>query len=322
MTNNMKKQFIKDIKAGDFVDDIFALSEKSLSRKKDGNSFLNLAVADKTGSLKGVMWDNIAKVVDAVSAGSVVRIKGNVSEYREALQLVVKSLEPVAEGFDPFDFLPATNRDVEQMFSRLVQITDTLSDNPLKKLMEAFWKDEGFVKGFKTAPAAKMMHHAYVGGLLEHTLSAAILADKLAGHYSGVNRDLLIVGTILHDIGKVKELSYDVAIDYTDQGRLLSHIIISTLMVREKMEAIAGFPAETADLLIHMIISHHGERAFGSPEPPKTIEAILLNFVDEIDARVKGVREFMDKEDPNADWTSYHRLLGRHFYMKNHKENA
>ena len=318
----MKKTFVKDIKAGDFVDDIFVLAEKNLSQKRDGNNFLNLAVSDKTGSLKGVMWDNLDHLDAAITSGAVVRIKGNVSEYRASLQLVVKSMAPAEKDIDPSDFLPATMRDVDHMFQRLVQLSDSIKFEPLKNLMAAFWSDAEFVRNFKAAPAAKMMHHAYVGGLLEHTLSATILADKMAGHYSGVDRDLLITGTILHDIGKTKELSYGVTIDYTDEGRLLSHIIISTLMVREKIKTLPDFPKETEDLLIHMIISHHGEREFGSPEPPKTIEAILLNFVDEIDARVKGVREFMDKEDSGENWTSYHRLLGRHFFMKNHEKQT
>ena len=318
----MKKIFVKDIKAGDFVEDVFVLSQKNLSQKRDGNNFLNLTVSDKTGTLKGVMWDNVDQLPETLTSGAVVKIKGNVSEYRESLQLVVKSMAMADEGVDPADFLPATQRDTEQMFQRLLQITDSIVSEPLKQLMDAFWSDAEFVQNFKSAPAAKMMHHAYVGGLLEHTLSATILADKLAGHYSGVDRDLLIVGTILHDIGKTKELSYNVAIDYTDEGRLLSHIIISTLMVQEKIATLSDFPKEAADLLLHMVISHHGEREFGSPEPPKTIEAILLNYVDEIDARVKGVREFMDTEDPNENWTSYHRLLGRHFFMKNHPKKS
>ena len=318
----MKKTYVKDIKAGDFVEDIFVLSEKNLSQKRDGNNFLNLTVSDKTGVLKGVMWDNVDELPDTVTSGTVVKIKGNVSEYRKSLQLVVKSMTLMKNDIDPADFLPATHRDVDQMFQRLTQITDSIESAPLKNLMAAFWSDTEFIQNFKSAPAAKMMHHAYVGGLLEHTLSATLLADKLAGHYKGVDRDLLIVGTILHDIGKTKELSYGVTIDYTDEGRLLSHIIISTMMVQEKIATMPVFPKETADLLIHMIISHHGEREFGSPEPPKTIEAILLNYVDEIDARVKGVREFMDSEDPNESWTSYHRLLGRHFFMKNHNKKS
>jgi 3'-5' exoribonuclease len=142
----------------------------------------------------------------------------------------------------------------------------------------------------------------------------ALLADKVAGHYSGVDRDLLIVGAVLHDIGKIRELSYDVAIDYTDEGRLLSHIAIGLEIVQAKIQSLAEFPPEQAALVKHMIVSHHGAREFGSPEPPKTIEAVLLNYIDEIDSRVNGIREFMAADDPDAPWTAYHRLLERQFY--------
>ena len=158
------------------------------------------------------------------------------------------------------------------------------------------------------------MHHVYIGGLLEHTLSMALLVERIAGHYNGIDMDLLITGAILHDIGKTRELDYQITIDYSDEGRLLSHIVIGTQMIDEKLKEIKGFPEEQALLLKHMIVSHHGSREFGSPEPPKTIEAVLLNYLDEIDSKINGIREFMSSEDPTATWTSYHRLLERHFY--------
>ncbi|MBU4002550.1 MAG: HD family phosphohydrolase, partial [Proteobacteria bacterium] len=189
----MKKTFIKEIKAGDFVDEVFVLSEKNLSQKKDGKNYLNITVADKTGTLKGVMWDHVDQLPPDLSSGNVVEIKGNVSEYRGNLQLVVKSMAPVnVADLDPSDFLPVTPRDVDQMFQRLLQVSGSLQSEPLKRLMDAFWSDGDFVKQFKKAPAAKMMHHPYVGGLLEHTLSTTLLADKVAAHYSGVDRDLLL----------------------------------------------------------------------------------------------------------------------------------
>jgi 3'-5' exoribonuclease len=313
----MKKIFIKDITAGDSVDDVFVLAEKILSQKKDGNIYLNVTIADKTGSLKGVMWDHVDEVVKQIGTGDYVKIKGTVSEYRGNPQLVVKGLAPCSDGeLDYTDFLPATVRDVESMFNRLVQLTDTLENGHLKSLLDAFFSDAGLVKQFKTAPAAKKMHHAYLGGLLEHTLSMALLADKVAGHYSGVNRDLLITGAVLHDIGKTRELTFSKAIDYSDEGRFLSHIVIGVLMVREKITTLIDFPTELEHLVEHMIVSHHGSREFGSPEPPKTIEAVLLNYVDEIDARVNGIREFMASGDSGENWTPYHRLLERQFYAK------
>ena len=311
----MKKLFIKDIRAGDFVDDIFVLSKKTVAQKRDGNNFLNVTVSDKTGNIKGVIWDNVDEISAGTASGNFVQVQGTVSEYKGTLQLVVKNMTTIpADSINPSDFLPATRRDIDKMFLRLLKITATMEAGHLKKLFETFFNDMDFVRKFKNAPAAKKMHHAYIGGLLEHTLSMALLADRIAGHYSGVDRDLLIAGTILHDIGKIREFNYKYSIDYSDEGRLLSHIVIGIMMLDEKLEAVEDFPQDQAVLLRHMIVSHHGTREFGSPEPPKTIEAVLLNYIDEIDAKVNGIRDFMAKENPNESWTSYHRLLGRHFY--------
>ena len=311
----MKNQFISEIKVGDFVDDIFVLSEKILAQKRDGNNFLNVTLSDKTGTIKGVVWDNVDQISAGVASGDFVHIKGNVNEYRGAFQLVIKKMEACSvEVVDPSDFLPTTRRDIGSMFERLLKLTASIETAHLKKLIDTFWNDKEFVSKFKTAPAAKKMHHAYIGGLLEHTLSMASLADKIAGHYSGVNRDLLLAGAVLHDIGKIKEYEYEFSIDYSDEGRLLSHIVMGIEMIDEKLPEIEDFPKDQMFLLKHMIVSHHGTREFGSPEPPKTIEAVILNYLDEIDSKVKGIRDFISTEDPNETWTSFHRVLGRHFY--------
>ncbi len=313
--SDVKSKYVSEIVAGEGIDDLFVLADKSMAHKRDGNPFLNLTLADKSGQIKGVVWDNVEHIAAAAQAGDFVRVSAQAGEYRGVLQLVVKAMAAVGpEAVAPEDFLPSTTRNVDQMFDRLKAATDTISSKPLADLMSALWRDPEIVQRFKRAPAAKMMHHAYIGGLLEHTLSMVMLADKIAGHYGGVDRDLLMVGAVLHDIGKLRELSYGHNLDYTDQGRLLSHIVLGVELVNDKIQTIPDFPNELAALIKHMIISHHGAREFGSPEPPKTIEAVLLNYIDEIDSRVNGIREFMASDDPNATWTSYHRLLGRHFY--------
>jgi 3'-5' exoribonuclease len=315
MTPITKKIYVADIAAGDHIDDLFVLADKTLSHKRDGNAYLTLTLADKSGRIKGVVWDNVERIAETANAGDYVRVNGSVSEYRGKMQMVVKSmLVQPADTVSAADFLPATTRDVDQMFERLQSLCDTMETPSMKALMEAFWEDEAFVRQFKQAPAAKKMHHAYLGGLLQHTLSMALLADKISSHYGGLNRDLLLAGAVLHDIGKVRELSYEQNIDYTDEGRLLSHIVIGLEMVDEKIRSIPEFPRTDAAMIKHLIVSHHGAREFGSPEPPKTIEAVLLNYIDEIDSRVNGIREFMAAEDPDAAWTGYHRLLERHFY--------
>ena len=311
----MKKQFITDIKAGDRVDDIFVLSEKILSQKKDGNNFLNVTLSDKTGTIKGVVWDNVDQIAAGITSGDFAHVNGSVSDYRGTLQVVIKNMEPFSpDRVDPSDFLPQTSRDIEGMFERLVKRMDSITTDYLKALIDAFFKDKEFVNKFKTAPAGKKMHHAYIGGLLEHTLSMASLADKIAGHYSGIDRDLLLSGAILHDIGKIDEFEYQFKIDYSDKGRLLNHIVIGIEMVDDKLSGIEHFPEDQMLLLKHLIVSHHGTREFGSPEPPKTIEAVLLNYIDEIDSKVNAIRDFIASEDPDETWTSYHRLLERHFY--------
>jgi len=317
----MKKAFVNQLKAGTAVEDIFVLSEKNLALKKDGSNYLTIVLADKTGQVKGVVWDNVTQIAGAVASGDFVRVNGKVNEYRGTLQLVVKAMQPIdADTVAPEDFLPVSARNVDRMFEQLRQITDSIQARHLKDLLEAFWRDEAWVGKFKRAPAAKMMHHAYIGGLLEHTLSMTRLAEKIAAHYGGVDRDLLLTGAVLHDIGKIEEFEYRLRIDYSDQGRLVSHIVIGIQMLEDKLRDVTGFPEDQAWLLKHMIVSHHGSREFGSPEPPKTIEAILLNYIDEIDAKATGIREFMAADDSDDPWTSYHRVLGRHFY-KGHTES-
>ena len=303
------------INQGQAVDDIFVALDKQIAYKKDGDPYLTLSLMDRTGSMKGVAWDNVQVISKAFAAGDYVRVKGNVVEYRETLQLVVQHLEqPDPTEVDSRDFLPATERNVEQMLERLIDISQTVKNKHLLRLLVAFFEDKAFVDLFKTAPAAKKMHHAYLGGLLEHTLSIALLIEAIAGHYKGVDRDLLLTGGILHDIGKVYEFSYKTHIDYSDAGRLLNHIVIGVEMLEKKIATLNDFPEDLGLVLKHMIVSHHGTRDFGSPEPPKTLEAVILNYLDELDAKVTAVRTFMESEDPEATWTSYHRVLERYFY--------
>ncbi len=311
----LKKTFVNAINAGQAIDDIFIVLDKQIAFKKDGDPYLTLSLVDRSGEIKAVAWDNVEAISQSFVAGDYVRIKGNAAEYRGVLQLVaqhIKRLDP--DKIDARDFLPTTERDVDQMLGRLIQISQTVEHEHLSRLLSAFFEDEAFVDSFKTAPAAKKMHHAYLGGLLEHTLSIALLVQAIGDHYKGIDKDLLLTGGILHDIGKVHEFSYQTHIDYSDAGRLLNHIVIGVEMLERKIAAINDFPEDIALVLKHMIVSHHGTRDFGSPEPPKTLEAIILNYLDELDAKVTAVRTFMEAEDPEATWTSYHRVLDRFFF--------
>jgi 3'-5' exoribonuclease len=270
--------------------------------------------------MKAVAWDNVQAMSKAFAAGDYVRVKGNAVEYRDMLQLVVRHLERLDPAdVDAQDFLPTTERDTDQMLDRLIQISKTVENQHLSRLLAAFFEDKAFVELFKTAPAAKKMHHAYLGGLLEHTLSIARLTQAIAGHYKGIDKDLLLTGGILHDIGKVYEFSCETHIDYSDAGRLLNHIVIGVEMLKTKIDTMNDFPENLALVLKHMIVSHHGTRDFGSPEPPKTLEAIMLYYLDELDAKVTGVRAFMEAEAEASEggtWTSYHRVFERFFYKR------
>jgi 3'-5' exoribonuclease len=310
------------LKAGESVDDIFGARGKQLAHKKDGAPYLTLSLVDRTGDMKAVVWEHVQAISKTFAAGDYVRVKGKVTEYKGTLQLVVRHLEPAdPDQVDARDFLPATERDVDQMLDRLIQISQAVQNEHLSRLLAAFFEDPAFVDLFKMAPAAKKMHHAYLGGLLEHTLSIVRLIQAISTHYKGIDTDLLLTGGILHDIGKVHEFSYETHIDYSDAGRLLNHIVIGVEMLEKKIATLHDFPDELALVLKHLIVSHHGLRDFGSPEPPKTLEAIILNYLDELDAKVTAVRTFIEAEDPDAPWTSYHRVLER-FFFKGKADNS
>ncbi|RJP92563.1 MAG: HD domain-containing protein [Desulfobacteraceae bacterium] len=311
----MKKKYVNQIQSGEIVDDVFILSDKILSQKKDGGHYLNFVFADKTGNVKGVAWDQVDTIKDRAVKGDFVRVKGTISEYRGALQMIVKSLDAVGpDAVNAADFIAATSRNVDKMIAQLKDIVETVQTGYLKELLNRFFNDAQWVEKFKRAPAAKMMHHAYIGGLLEHTLSLAVLVNRVADHYSGIDRDLLMTGAILHDIGKIEEFEYSVRIDYSDAGRLVNHIVIGLEMLGEKIAQVENFPENAALLLKHLIVSHHGAREFGSPEPPKTLEGLLLNYLDEIDSKINGIREFMESQDTDDNWTGYHKPMERYFY--------
>ncbi|MFP4390042.1 MAG: 3'-5' exoribonuclease YhaM family protein, partial [Desulfococcaceae bacterium] len=311
----MKRQFINELKPGDNVDDVFALAEKSVAVKKNGENFLAFRFVDRTGDIRAVAWDDVDAIGAAANAGDFVRVEANVTEFRGTPQLTVRALAfQNPETIRAEDFLAKTRHPlgIDGMFERLVKtVQETVTDPYLRALMDEFFADEEFVRRFKIAPAAKGMHHAFIGGLLEHTLSMTVLVRKIAGHYKGsLDEGLLMVGTVLHDIGKTREFLYDAFIDYSDEGKLVGHIAIGCGMVDEMAARIDGFPSETAWRVKHMILSHHGTKEFGSPVTPKILEAVLLNLIDNIDAKMNGIRDFLAGQDPNETWTGRNPMLG------------
>jgi len=312
----MGKIFVSDLRKGQSMEGIFHVREKILGRTKTGTPYLALRLADRTGEIEGRVWDSAADFTPLFETDDFIKVRGEVDEFQGSLQLRLLKLRKCQETeIQLEDFLPKTSRDIETMFSELRSLADNVRQPFLRKLQEAFFTDEEFVKKFKVAPAAKAIHHVYLGGLLEHTLAVVELVFLVGPRYKGINQDLLITGGILHDIGKIFELSFDRAFDYTDPGRLLGHITQTVEMIGEKMRAIPEFPEELATLLKHIILSHHGEYAFGSPKRPKTLEALLLHQLDDLDAKMNGFLTWIEKEkDTSSRWTSYHKLFDRFIF--------
>jgi len=312
----MEKIFVNQLKKGHAVESIFLVKEKSLTRTKTGNPYLSLHLADRTGELEGRIWENALDFDTLFAKNDFIKVRAEVDEFQGTLQLRILKLKKCEESEVLLDdFLPKTPFNIEKMFSEIKNIASKVRQPYLQKLLEAFFTDEDFVRKFKMAPAAKGVHHVYIGGLLEHTLSVVQLTLLIGPRYKGINQDLLIASGILHDIGKVAELTFGRAFDYTDSGRLLGHIILTVEMVDEKIRAIQGFPETLALSLKHNLLSHHGEYTFGSPKLPMTLEALLLHQIDDLDAKVNGFLSWIEKEkeDPSR-WTSYHKLFDRFIF--------
>ena len=314
----MKKKsvYISDIKAGEKVGDYFLVTEKNLSFSQKGAPYLNLRVKDKTGELDGKIWDNAREWDKAFKRGDIVHLESRAVNYKNNVQLsIVEVKKAEEEEIEISDYMPAAARDGEVMLGELLTFFEGIKDPHLKALLDSFFQDEAIVTGLKKAPAAKGFHHVYIGGLLEHTLSVTRLLDLVCNHYHGINRDLVITGGILHDIGKIHEFSYGRIIDYTDEGRLIGHIVMGAEMVDNRIASLKDFPAGLAMELRHLLLSHHGELEFGSPKRPKTVEALIVHFIDDLDAKVNAFQEFIDvSPDDESAWTPFHRLLDRVIY--------
>ncbi|MDI6754657.1 MAG: HD domain-containing protein [Thermodesulfobacteriota bacterium] len=312
----MEKIFVNQLKKGHAVESIFLVKEKSLTRTKTGNLYLSLRLTDRSGEVEGRVWENALDFSSLFGKDDFIKVRADVDEFQGTLQLRILKLKKCGDAEVMLDdFLPKTPQNIEKMFSEIKSIASGVQQPFLRRLLQAFLEDEDFVKKFKLAPAAKAVHHVYLGGLLEHTLSVVQLILLIGPRYKGINMDFLITVGILHDIGKVSELAFARTFDYTDSGRLLGHIILTVEMVDEKMRAIPDFPENLATLLKHNLISHHGEYAFGSPKLPMTLEALLLHHLDDLDAKVNAFLGWIEKEkgDPSP-WTSYHKLFDRFIF--------
>ncbi len=273
------------------VTSYFVLSSLQVREKKQGGQFLSLLLTDSTGTLAGTMWEDFAEPVTTCSEGCYVKVHGRISKYQGKFQITLQKLRPAADSeVDPADFQPATRFDVGEMWAELRGYVEAFKNPELRRLVFAFLDDEEIAVAYKTAPAAKRLHHAWLGGLLEHVLTLVRVCVATVPFYPEVDADLLVTGAILHDIGKVRELYWKSSFGYTLEGQLIGHISIAQGMLREKVQALAPFPDKLRVLVEHMILSHHGKYEFGSPKLPMTPEAILLSALDDLEAKMQAVR--------------------------------
>ena len=311
----MKQFYIKDCgqQENQTITSYFVVASKQVKAKKNGEVYLSLVLADRSGQLQANMWDNVSDALDAFEQDDFVKAKGVIHKYNGRWQMTIHKLRRLEEKeIDYSDYIPKTSKDIDELWRKLGVFVESFENPWLKQLLRDFVNDEALASAYKCAPAAKTLHHAFVGGLLDHVVSLFTLCDLAARNYPDVNRDLLLTGAFLHDVGKIYELTYQRSIAYTTQGQLLGHMIIELEMLHEKLAHIPGFPEELKILIEHLIISHHGQYEFGSPKLPMFPEALMLHYLDDLDSKMEAMRAQFEREAelPGA-WTSYNPSLGR-----------
>lgn len=306
--------WVKDITEKVNITGSYLAKKKKEGTTKNGKSFLSLTLADRTGDIEARVWNRANEFSALFDQGDVIEVKGVTESYQGQVQINVSWLGSVSgKDMDPDIFLETAPDDISEMFKSLRGILRDLNNAHLKALVDSFLSDRQFVSSFKTAPAAKGFHHCYRGGLLEHTLSLCRMAIQAATQYPQLDRDLLLVSAFLHDLGKIRELKQDLTIDYTDEGRLIGHLVLGSAMVDERLGKLKNFPQDLAVRLKHLILSHHGQYEFGSPKRPKFLEAFALNLLDDLDAKLNGVGRFMERDQRKGAWTAFNRMFEQYF---------
>ena len=318
-----KSVFVDQLKQGERVDEQFLVKSARLSETKAGKPYLILAVMDRSGDISGPIWDRALEVQNICNPGEIVRVTGLVQSYRDSLQLKIDSVLSVPRSaVELGDYFPASPKNRQEMADELQLLLRTIKNPHIKKLLNYFFDKSDWWPKFQEAPAAKGIHHAYIGGLLEHSLSVAQLCHFMAEHYEGVDHSLLLAGALLHDIGKLEELKTESGvIEYSVAGRLKGHLVIGSEMVSEVAGRIKDFPKELLSQLQHLILSHHGRQEFGSPTVPMTVEAFVLSFVDDLDAKMNLTEQLRRKmKSEEMSWTDYQRTLERYLYLGGFEE--
>lgn len=304
-------KFIRDLKEGDRIFDIYLCKHKQGAVTKNGKAYENVIIQDKTGTIDAKVWEPNNPGIGNYSALDYIEVYGDVNNFQGNLQVSIKRIRVCREGeYDPADYLPVSSRDRNVMFRELKEYVESIRSPWLKQLLEAFFiKDEAFSKAFCFSSAAKTVHHGFVGGLLEHTLSVTKLCDYYCKAYPILKRDLLLTAAMCHDIGKVKEISPFPENDYTDDGQLLGHIVMGSQMVAEKAAGIPDFPHALLAQLQHCILAHHGKYEYGSPKLPALMEALALNYADDTDAKLETFKEILENNSGNQGWLGFNRLF-------------
>ena len=316
----MKSLYAADIRENQLVDAMFLVASKNHGVTKGGSSYLTLKLLDRSGEIEARVWERADDLARGFDKNDFVRVRGQATLFQGKIQIRVQDVIRVDESkVAAEDFLPKSANDPEAMLAELQAILRSIKNPHLLALAEACFADEELMRLLKQAPGAKTIHHPYLSGLLEHTLSLLKLILKVVENYRGVDVDLLLVGGFLHDIGKVYEFTFDRALDYTDAGQLLGHLVMEVEMVTKKIDMIPEFPADLALLVKHMLVSHHGAYEFGSPKLPQTLEAVILHSLDDLDGKIQAIQNMPEKE-PGSKWTAFHRAYGRSFF-RNSSEN-
>ena len=304
-------KFIETLREGERINDVYLCKYKQSAVTKNGKPYENVILQDKTGTIDAKIWEPNSMGIDDFDMMDYVAVVGDVSSFQGALQVSIKRVRKVREGeYDPSNYLPVSEYDIEDMYKQLLTFVNGIKNPYLSKVAKHFFVDDAeFVKQFKFSSAAKSVHHGFVGGLLEHTLSVLKLCQFYVKQYPILNEDLLYTAALCHDIGKVYELSAFPLNDYTDDGQLLGHIVMGCEMVGEQIRAIDGFPKKLGNELKHCILAHHGELEFGSPKKPALVEAVALNFADNTDAKMETMKEIFKAAGEQNDWLGYNRLL-------------
>jgi 3'-5' exoribonuclease len=291
----------------------FVVVTKQIKPKKTGDPYLALTLGDRSGQIEAKMWDNVDDVLNAFEQDDYLKIKGLINKYKQRFQLTIHKLRKLGDSEIEFaDYLPKTAKDIDELWRTLTGFIATFENPHLKSLVHAFMDDPEIVSAYRNAPAAKTLHHAYIGGLLDHVVSLFRSCDLICRNYAQVNRDLLLTGAFLHDIGKIHELTYNRSFSYTTKGQLLGHMVIELDMLRDKLALVPGFPEELKTMLEHLIISHHGQYEFGSPKLPMFPEALMLHYLDDLDSKMEAMRAQFERESTHdGPWTSYNPSLGR-----------